>query len=149
MRMNSHHPAPETAIIQALRNKGYRATSQRIAISRLVLSSRDHPSARQVCKKVREAHPTVSLATVYKTLQVLSGLRLVQELSFPDTEARFDSRMKPHLNLICEQCGSVADSEDRAAEAVVKAAGREGFMVSGQRLDVYGLCEKCLKKNAS
>ena len=91
----------------------------------------------------------MSLATVYKTLQVLSGLRLVQELSFPDTEARFDSRMKPHLNLICEQCGSVADSEDRAAEAVVKAAGREGFRVSGQRLDVYGQCEKCLKKNTS
>lgn len=140
----------ESAIIQALRKKGYRATSQRIAISKLALSSRNHPSASQICSQVRESHPTVSLATVYNTLQVLRELGLVQELTFPDAEARFDSYMKPHLNLICAHCGSVQDSDDSSVEnAAVNAARRAKFTLTGQRIDVYGFCSKCVRKDAS
>jgi Fur family peroxide stress response transcriptional regulator len=138
-------PFPESAIIQALRKKGYRATSQRIAISKFALSSREHPSARIIYRKVLEAHPTVSLATVYKTLEVLKELGLVQELSFPDAEARFDPHTNPHLNMICSKCGYVQDSEDRSAETIVNAARRAKFTVTGQRIDIYGLCSGCAR----
>jgi Fur family peroxide stress response transcriptional regulator len=141
----NNDPFPESAIIQALRKKGYRATSQRIAISKFALSSREHPSARIIYRKIRQAHPTVSLATVYKTLEVLKELGLVQELSFPDTEAKFDPHMKPHLNMICAKCGNVQDSEDRSAETIVNAARRAKFIVTGLRIDVYGLCSKCTR----
>src|ERR1017187_6053469 len=89
--------------IEALRKKGYKATPQRIAICRIALHSREHPSAQSIYDKVKKVHPTVSLATVYKTLQVLRDLDLIQELNLPESKARFDSYMKPHVNLICTQ----------------------------------------------
>jgi Fur family peroxide stress response transcriptional regulator len=138
---------PEASIIKALREKGYRATSQRIAISRLALSNRDHPTARRIYGEIRRDNPTVSLATVYKTLQVLRELGLVQQLTFPEDEARFDSRMKPHLNLICQKCGNVTDAEDRSAQEIVNAANRARFVVTGQRIDVYGICQRCGRRN--
>jgi Fur family peroxide stress response transcriptional regulator len=133
-------------IIKALRTKGYRATAQRIAISKFALTSRGHPSARQVYDEIRSTHPTVSLATVYKTLQVLRELDLVQELNFPEGEARFDSYMRPHLHLICRRCGKLIDVEDRATQELVSAAGRARFTVTGLRVDVYGVCQKCARR---
>jgi len=134
---------PELTIINAFRTKGYRATSQRIAISRIALSNRKHPTAKGIYEEVREAHPTVSLATVYKTLQVLRELGLLQELAFPEAEAKFDSYMEPHLNLICDSCGGVMDLEDNAAQEIVRVASRARFTVRGQRIDIYGVCQRC------
>jgi Fur family transcriptional regulator, peroxide stress response regulator len=68
----------DAATIEALRIKGYKATPQRIAICRIALHSREHPSALSIYDEVKKVHPTVSLATVYKTLQVLRDLDLVQ-----------------------------------------------------------------------
>jgi Fur family peroxide stress response transcriptional regulator len=73
----------DAAAIEALRRKGYRATPQRIAICRFALHSRDHPTARRIYNEVKRVHPTVSLATVYKAIQVLKELDLIQELNFP------------------------------------------------------------------
>jgi Fur family peroxide stress response transcriptional regulator len=137
----------EPSIIKALRTKGYRATSQRIAISRVALSGRDHPTAKRIYEKVRGTHPTVSLATVYKTLQVLRELGLLQELAFPETEAKFDSYMEPHLNLICDSCGEVMDLEDHTAEEILRVASKSKFSVRGQRIDIYGICQKCRLEN--
>jgi Fur family peroxide stress response transcriptional regulator len=96
---------------------------------------------------VKALHPTVSLATVYKTLQILRELGLIQELSFPQGEARFDPYMKPHINLVCTKCGSITDLEDRATQEIIeRVATAAKFATLGQRLDIYGLCEKCRKK---
>jgi Fur family peroxide stress response transcriptional regulator len=140
--MNTHHASPDAPIIEALRKKGFRATSQRIAICRFALRSRDHPTAQRIYGEVKEVHPTVSLATVYKTLHVLRELRLVRELAFPEGETRFDSYMKPHLNLVCLQCGNVRDLDDRSIrEMTARVAATARFTVTGQRLD--GVCERC------
>ncbi len=134
-------------IIEALRRKGYKATSQRIAICRLALSSREHPTAKGIYGEVKKEHPTVSLATVYKTLQVLKKLQLVQELPFSNSVSRFDSYMKPHLNVVCLRCGAVNDIDDRGArETIARAAATARFTVTGQRLDIYGICERCRRK---
>lgn len=140
----------DTSIIEALREKGYRATSQRIAICRFALDSREHPSAQKIYREVKRLHPTVSLATVYKTLQVLRELRLVQELAFAQDETRFDSNSAPHVNVVCLRCGSVSDVDDRAVQQVVaRAASSTRFTVTGQRFDIYGICEKCARRTKS
>ena len=134
----------DTSAIEALRSKGYKATPQRIAICRFVLNSRDHPSAQQVYDEVKKIHPTVSLATVYKTLAVLKDLNLIQELDLPQGQARFDSYMKPHINLICLRCGSIADLDDNSAiEIIRKVAAVAKFKPKGQRIDIFGICRKC------
>jgi len=140
----------DASIIEALRKKGYRATSQRIAICRFALDNHEHPSAQRIYREVKRLHPTVSLATVYKTLHVLRELRLVQELPFPQDETRFDSNVTPHFNAVCLRCGHVSDVNDRVTrEVVAKAASRARFTITGQRLDIYGICERCLRRRAT
>jgi len=141
-------PASDSVIIDKLRKMGYKATSQRIAICRLVLSSREHPTAQRIYRDVKRVHPTVSLATVYKTLQVLNELRLIQQLPLPQGETRFDSNVDPHLNAICVQCGAVTDVKDQSLSSVVsRAASKTKFKVTGQRFDLYGVCDKCARRS--
>ena len=140
----------DASIIEALRRKGYKATPQRIAICRFALNSRDHPSVQRIYGEVKKAHPTVSLATVYKTIQILKELGQIQELNFPEGQTRFDSYMKPHINLVCLRCGNIRDLDNlTAGEIVRKVAASAKFTVTGHRLDLYGFCEKCKRKGAS
>jgi Fur family peroxide stress response transcriptional regulator len=134
----------DASTIEALRSKGYKATPQRIAICRVALNSRVHPSAQTVYDMVKKIHPTVSLATVYKTLEVLRDLDLVQEINFPKGQARFDSYMKPHINLVCLKCGSITDLDDVIVKEITrKVTVSTKFKPTGQRMDVYGICQKC------
>jgi len=134
----------DASIIDALRRKRFKATSQRIAICRIALASREHPTAKRIFAEVKKTYPTVSLATVYKTLHVLKQLRLVQELAFSKGENRFDSNMEPHLNVACLQCGKVIDVNDHGARRLIlKAAEKTRYTITDQRFDIYGFCEKC------
>jgi Fur family peroxide stress response transcriptional regulator len=134
----------DASIIETLRKKGYKATTQRIAICRFVLHSRDHPSAQRIYSEVKKVHPTVSLATVYKTLQILTEQGLIQELGLPESQARFDSYVEPHINLVCLQCGRIQDFDDSAArEMVERVTAKAEFMRTGQRIDIYGMCKTC------
>jgi Fur family peroxide stress response transcriptional regulator len=143
----SRSPKSDASIIESLRKKGYRATPQRIVICRFALYSRDHPTAQRIYDEVKKVHPTVSLATVYKTLQILTEHGLVQELDFPEGQARFDSYVGPHVNLVCLRCGNVQDLDDPAArEMVAKAAAKAEFTTTGQRLDIYGICKTCCSR---
>jgi len=138
------HIKSDASAIEALRSKGYKATPQRIAICRIALNSRAHLSAQQVYDEVKKIHPTVSLATVYKTLEVLKDLDLVQEINFPKGQARFDSYMSPHINLICLKCGNITDLDDTTVKEITrKVAAATKFKPTGQRMDVYGICQKC------
>jgi Fur family peroxide stress response transcriptional regulator len=131
-------------IIQALRSKGFKATPQRIAICRYALNSREHPNAQKIYREVKKTHPTVSLATVYKTLEVLKKIGLIQELTFAQEQTRFDPYLEPHINLVCSRCGAIVDIEDVAVHELIKrVAAAARFAPSSQRLDVYGICEKC------
>jgi Fe2+ or Zn2+ uptake regulation protein len=87
-----------------------------------------------------------SNCTVYKTLKILKELGLVQELNFPQGQTRFDSYMKPHINLVCLRCGKIRDLDDLTAQEIVgRVATAAKFTVVGQRLDLYGVCEKCTR----
>jgi Fur family peroxide stress response transcriptional regulator len=135
------------SIIQALRSKGYKATPQRIAICKFALFSREHPSVQRIYREVRKTHPTVSLATVYKTLQILKESGLIQELDFPQNQTRFDAYLKPHINLVCLRCGNIQDLDNPVAQELVKrVTAATKFIPASQRLDVYGICEKCSGK---
>jgi Fur family peroxide stress response transcriptional regulator len=85
------------------------------------------------CKmRSKKIHSPVSLATVYKTLEVLRDLDLVQEINFPKGQARFDSYMNPHINLICLKCGNITDLDDRTAEEITrKVAATTKFKPTG------------------
>ena len=68
----------------------------------------------------------------------------MQELDFPEGQARFDSYVQPHVNLICTRCGKIQDCDDPAArETIMRIAAKAEFTRTGQRLDIYGICKTC------
>jgi Fur family peroxide stress response transcriptional regulator len=137
----------DASIIDAIRKKGYKATPQRIAICRYALRSRDHPTAQRIYEEVKKSHPTVSLATVYKTLKILMEHGLIQELNLPEGRARFDSYIKPHINLICLRCHNIQDLDDSSAQEIVeRTAAKAEFTPTRQCLNIYGICKTCLAR---
>ncbi|UCC88671.1 MAG: transcriptional repressor, partial [Anaerolineales bacterium] len=75
-------------LVNKLREREYRLTPQRIALLRLLAASEGHPSASQLYDQIKDHFPTTSLATVYKTLNVLKEIDEVLELGFSDGDNR-------------------------------------------------------------
>ncbi|UEC43155.1 MAG: Ferric uptake regulator [Methanothrix sp.] len=134
----------ESSIIKTFRNSGYRATPQRIAISRYILSSHSHPTAQKVYGEVKKDHPTVSLATIYTTIKALKEMGMIQELNHPQSETRLDPNMEPHLHLICSRCERISDWMDPEMEDFIARVSDEAdFVVTGLRFDLKGICSSC------
>ncbi len=96
-------------LLTRLRRDGYRLTPQRLAVVRVLADDPGHPTVEQVYERVRVAYPTTSLATIYKTIDMLKGIGEVLELSVGESH-RYDGRdPRPHPHLICESCGAVVD----------------------------------------
>lgn len=132
-------------IVDALRKQGYKATPQRIAIAQTVLRSKNHPSAETIHAEVLRLHPTVSLSTVYNTLHILRDMNFLNELTLNGT-TRYDPNVSLHINMICQHCGKVIDVEDPSLEeSITNIAKKRGFKITGQRVDVYGVCKLCQK----
>ena len=126
--------------------KGCKVTPQRIAICQLILSSKDHPTADQVYQVVKKKYPTLSLATVYQTLHLLTEIGMLQELGLSDGISRYDPDTSPHINIICRNCGKIQDFEAESVRKLWSQIIRDlGFKPTGQRLDIYRYCEQCQK----
>jgi Fur family transcriptional regulator, peroxide stress response regulator len=137
---------PDTSHIALLREAGLRSTPQRLAIVDVVFD-RHHPTVAEVHETVRKQFPTIGLATVYNTLRSLTERGFVRELPFGDA-TRFDVNVEPHANLICRNCGRIEDSdncEDLISEIRNRVKTGDGFFPEGQRLDIYGLCSRCVQ----
>jgi Fur family peroxide stress response transcriptional regulator len=133
-------------IIAKLREKGFKVTPQRLAICELVLSSKDHPTAEQLHQKLKAKHPTVSLATVYQTLHLLTEIGLLQELGFSERISRYDPNTSPHINVLCEKCGRIWDYQaENIGEFWSHVIKDLGIQSIGQRLDIYTYCDDCVK----
>jgi Fur family peroxide stress response transcriptional regulator len=140
----------DIVIIQALRSKGYKATPQRIAVCRTALNTKEHPNVEKVYNEVKKTYPTVSLATVYKTLHILKENQLIQELNMPQGETRFDPNTTPHVNLVCKKCGKIQDfSHIDLKTHITNVIADTKFCADTVRVDVYGLCERCAKKHSN
>ena len=140
----------ESSIIKTFRNSGYRATPQRIAISKYVLSSRQHPTAQKAYLEVKKEHPTVSLATIYTTIKILKESGLIQELNMPKGQTRFDPNIEPHAHLLCIKCGSIRDWMDPIMpELIARVSDEANFTIIGSSLDLKGICDRCEKRSES
>lgn len=132
-------------MVSKLREREYRLTPQRIALLRLLAASDDHPSAHQLYDQMKDQFPTTSLATVYKTLNVLKEMDEVLELGFSGNDNRYDgNKPYPHPHLICVRCQKILDPEVSLARNLIQeVAQSSGYRIVGHRLDFYGLCPDC------
>ena len=133
-------------IIDMLQKNDLKVTTQRLMISSYVLSRKDHPSADQIYVAIKEQFPTISLGTVYKTLNLLKEIGAVQELGFGEGAVRYDPNTEIHINMICTKCNSISDYYPEDVDGWWnELVSKLDVKPVGQRIDIYRLCEKCRK----
>jgi len=136
----------ETA--QRLREKGLIVTPQRLAIYNMLLHTKEHPNAEIIHRALEPDNPTMSLATVYKTLDYFKQCGLVQELNVGAPSARYDAGVHCHPHTVCLSCGDVADlNMNTLANLHKTVAIPSDFEVSHEQLILYGTCTVCKKRN--
>lgn len=139
-------------IEKQLHQAGLKLTPQRRATVKTLLRLHEsHLSAEELFAKVKEAEPEIGLATVYRTLEVLAELRVVNRVSFEDGITRYDLRTEDsghfHHHLLCQVCGRVEEiHEDLLLDVEQKVEQDYGFKVADHRLTFLGICAKCRAK---
>ncbi|MGB7294233.1 MAG: transcriptional repressor [Candidatus Aminicenantales bacterium] len=132
---------------RAAREKRFRRTPQRLAIMRFLGSDRSHPSAEEVYAAVKKQFPTISLATVYNTLQALRERGEVVEVGFDPVKKRFDAVSESHHHLICVRCRKIVDIPERFSP-VLTDEEKKGYEVIRSQVEFYGLCPQCRSRKA-
>ncbi len=135
-------------MVERLKQGGYRITPQRIAILRVLAKSTGHPSAEDIFAELQADFPTMSLATVYKTLAIMKKMGEVLELGFSELGNRYDGcKPFPHPHVICIRCGKIVDPSLLSLDEITRRMVAEtGFVITTHRLDFYGLCPECQQK---
>jgi Fur family transcriptional regulator, peroxide stress response regulator len=131
----------------SLKQAGLRLTPQRIAICKLLSESRSHPTAGAIYEQLRADYPSLSLMTVYNTLNALVELGAVNVLGGAgDGNVHYDGNTSPHVNLACISCHKILDIESPKVSSLDREVhSRSGFEVLGARIVYYGLCPDCQK----
>jgi Fur family transcriptional regulator, peroxide stress response regulator len=135
----------------ALQRAGLRLTPQRRAVCEYLANTEQHPSPYQVYADVTRAHPEVSRATVYNTLNTLQQLGAIVELSFGADHTHYDTNPEPHINLICLRCHTISDfAGELTLEIVSQRILREtGFQSAAAKVDLVGFCAECREQRVA
>lgn len=113
----------------------------------------DHLSAEDVYLLVKEKSPEIGLATVYRTLELLTELKVVDKINFGDGVSRYDLRKEGaahfHHHLVCMECGSVVEIEEDLLEDVEEIIEKNWkFKIKDHRLTFHGICHDCQQKES-
>ncbi|MDR1143567.1 MAG: transcriptional repressor [Spirochaetaceae bacterium] len=120
---------------------------KRDAILKLLRSTATHPGAQWVYSQLKPRIPDLSLATVYRNLNIFRQEGLALSLGAVNGEERFDGTVEPHPHFICGRCGVVLDLPPEEAETLLQGFEKnlEGlpFSIDFRRTVFYGLCDGC------
>lgn len=131
------------------KEKNLKLTPQRYAIYKYLKSTKVHPSAEMIYTELKINYPTMSLATVYKTLKTLIEIDLVQELNVGEENFRFDANTSMHPHIMCLKCGKVDDIEVVDFSYLNKEAEKYcNYHIQDHQLYFYGTCPECKKKES-
>lgn len=128
--------------------RGLKSTRQRSLIIDIFFGMHGHLSVEEVWARVRQDAPRVSVATVYRTMKLLSESGLAHARNFGDGQTRYEPAVgrEHHDHLICTRCGTIIEFENDQIERMQEAvARRHGFKVTSHKMELYGLCESCQK----
>jgi Fe2+ or Zn2+ uptake regulation protein len=131
-------------LTQQFRERGLKVTPQRQTIFRVLGGSTVHPTAESVYAAVSAELPTISLRTVYQTLNDLAAMGELSSLDLGTGSTRFDPNLDPHHHLVCDECGRIEDLHaDFPGVAVPTGAEGAGFEVTTTEIVFRGRCAEC------
>ena len=123
---------------------GLAATHQRLVIYRVLAESNDHPSPESVYERVRGEIPSISQATVYKNIHLLTELGLVNEVNELHRTNRLDANLDRHHHLVCVRCKKVVDYYDEELDKLqAPERATHGFRIRRCQVEMHGLCPDC------
>ena len=130
-----------------LREKGLRLTPQRELVLNAVRQL-GHATPEDVAAKIHLTHPGINLSTVYRNLETLENVGLVQHTHLGHGGATYHAAEElTHLHLVCENCGSVGDAPIEAAANFVNTLSDDyGFKTDVTHFAIYGTCADCVAK---
>jgi len=103
-----------------------------------------HPTAAEILDALSAESPGISLATVYRNLEVLLAEGQAREVAREGGPARYDGNLEPHHHFTCEQCGHIADVDLATPRGLVsRLAGKSGLQAKRVSITFYGLCDRC------
>ncbi len=135
-----------------LKDKGLKITNQRLLVLEALASCPDrHMTAEEIYEIVKTGCPEIGLATVYRTIQLLLELHLIDRINLDDGYVRYeigdvggDMAKHHHHHLICLGCGEVTSFQDDLLEELEeKIKETTNFKIVDHEVKLYGYCEKC------
>jgi Fe2+ or Zn2+ uptake regulation protein len=136
-------------LTQLFRARGLKVTPQRQCVFRLLDGARAHPSAEAIYDQARAEMPTISLRTVYQTLNDLAEMGEIQSLDLGTGATRFDPNTTAHHHLVCTSCGQVRDVYVDLGDVHIPPAQRRGFQISSTDVVFRGLCDACSTRSTT
>lgn len=126
------------------KEKKLKLTPQRLAVYQYLKSTNEHPSAEIIYNALQESYPTMSLATVYKSLKTLVEVHLVQEINVGEGNFRYDANCFEHCHIQCTKCGKVEDLMNLSLPNLNSLVEENtDYKVQWNKLFFYGLCKEC------
>lgn len=134
-------------IVDALGQAGYRLTTPRRALAELIAGRRGHFTADELLGESRRRRLGLTRATIFRSLDVLTDLELVERLDLPSGEHAFvacQPAQQHHHHIVCSSCGRSTEVADNGFETVAASIARStGYRVDLHRLELFGLCPSC------
>lgn len=144
----------EEKVKDLLREKGLKVTSQRLMVLNILSAHGDeHLTVEEIYDLAKEESPEIGLATIYRSVQVLLELHVIEKVTFDDGFARYELNGEEtgsghrHHHAICTQCGKVYSLETDLLDTLEKQVFESlGFEVTDHEVKLYGLCSACRRK---
>jgi len=129
-------------------NKSTRMTKQRRTILRVLKGTTVHPTADWIYEQVKKEISNISLGTIYRNLNVLSEMGLIQTLDYGSTYSRYDGNTNNHYHFRCIECDRIFDLQIDIFDKLNQNIEKEtAFKVLEHRLEFKGVCSNCQNKN--
>lgn len=134
-------------IVSLFKEKKLKLTPQRLAVYKYLISTNEHPSAETIYSTLQSEYPTMSLATVYKSLKTLFEVGLIQELNVGEGSFRYDAKIDSHPHIQCIYCSKVEDFNSLDLNSLNEEAQKHtSFQVLSNKVYFYGVCSNCKDK---
>jgi Fur family ferric uptake transcriptional regulator len=136
----------EEVLARYMAQHGLKSTRQRSSIIDTFFGLDGHYTVEDLWARVRQEDPRVSVATVYRTMKLLSDCGLAHARNFGDGQTRYEAAVGRHHHdhLICTRCGLIVEFENDRIEQMQDAVARKhGFSVVSHKMELYGLCRDC------
>jgi len=130
-------------LMALFRAREMRVTPQRQAIFSILGACERHLTAEEVFETARRQMPTISLRTVYQTLNDLASMGELNQLHLGPGSSRFDPNTEPHHHLVCQSCGEVVDLHTDLTDIRVPDDVVDGFRITSTEVVFRGRCASC------